>query len=66
MENDNMEDWFAEEWTMDGFKEAGEVLEEVLDEVLAFVETTTITLTESCSTTNLGKNQKLSHQSNHS
>ena len=38
LENDNLEDWFAEEWTEDGFQEAGEVLEEVLTEVLAFVE----------------------------
>ena len=38
LENDNLEDWFAEEWTEDGFQEAGDVLEEVLTEVLAFVE----------------------------
>ena len=38
MENENMDEWFAEEWTMDGFQEAGEVLEEVLEEVMAFVE----------------------------
>ena len=29
-ENENLEDWFAEEWTEDGFQEAGEVLEAVL------------------------------------
>ena len=38
MENENMDEWFAEEWTMDGFQEAGEVLEEVLEEVMAFME----------------------------
>ena len=36
--NENLEEWFAEEWTEGGFQEAGEVLETVLTEVLAFLE----------------------------
>jgi hypothetical protein len=34
----NLEEWFTEEWTEKGFQEAGEVLEDVLTEVMAFVE----------------------------
>ena len=36
--NENLEDWFKEEWTEEGFQEAGEVLETVLTEVMAFLE----------------------------
>jgi hypothetical protein len=34
----NLEEWFDEEWTEEGFQEAGEVLETVLSEVMAFIE----------------------------
>ena len=38
MDTENLEEWFAEEWTEEGFQEAGEVLETVLTEVMAFIE----------------------------
>ena len=34
----NLEEWFTEEWTEKGFREAGNVLEDVLSEVMAFLE----------------------------
>ena len=36
--NENLEVWFKEDWTEEGFQEAGEVLETVLNEAMAFLE----------------------------
>ena len=37
-DNENMKEWFAEDWTVEGFLEAGNVLEDILIEVIAFAE----------------------------
>ena len=36
--DENLEEWFKEDWTEEGFQEAEEVLEIVLSEVMAFLE----------------------------
>ena len=60
-ENENLEDWFAEEWTEDGFQEAGEVLEAVLTDVLAFIEMSGTVQTNNYHQTNIAEcsNQSL-------
>ena len=37
-DNENMKEWLAEDWTVEGFLEAGNVLEDILIEVIAFAE----------------------------
>ena len=37
-DSENLDDWFNEEWTEEGFQEAGKVLETILTEVIAFIE----------------------------
>ena len=33
-----MDEWGHEEWTVEGFQEAGKLLEEIISEVIAFEE----------------------------
>ena len=37
-DSEDLDDWFNEEWTEEGFQEAGKVLETILTEVIAFIE----------------------------
>ena len=37
-EKEDLDEWGHEEWTVEGFQEAGKLLEEVLTDVLAFEE----------------------------
>ena len=37
-DNENLEEWFKEEWTEEGFKEAGNFLIELITEAIPFVE----------------------------
>ena len=37
-QNENLDEWRSEDWTVEGFMEAGNILEDILTEVIAFAE----------------------------